>query len=188
MKLCQGIRICKSVPLVSSLVLHGIFIASTFLLFFQDRYIIFVSFNFTFNCYLVKVWSVSFSSSFPSKANTCQCYLRTLKPASWNISIAISFKDASISNVFSTNNQIQIIHYSSNFIRILLCLTASISSVMKINCTKPYTCLVNRGTSIWLRSSFQTHWNLFWFVSEEMLFEDYHITLLVYIFFWSGCP
>ena len=100
----------KFVHLVSFLITDGNSTANLSLSFFQDRPIIFVSFNFKSNACFVKVWSVSFTNSFPSKVGSFQCHLQSLKPASWNILIAVYFNYVSSSKFSPPVNRQHIDH------------------------------------------------------------------------------
>ena len=131
--------------------------------FSQDRPNIFVSFYFTPICCFAKVWSVSFTSSFPFKVETFKCHLGSSKSALWNTSIAIFFKDVTYLKLSppviktSTYRLSFFLAISPGYftVEVLACLSIFPSN-MKGNCIKPNKSLVNLRTSIWLVFSFQT--------------------------------
>ena len=98
---CIHASFCKIVLWISFFIFYVISTANKSLPFFLDRPSILVPVNFMPNCCFAKFWSVSFTSSFPSKAGTFEYHSWSLKPPSRNISMAIYFKDATCSKFLS---------------------------------------------------------------------------------------
>ena len=153
---------CRSIHLVSFLISDSNSTTNKSLSFFQDRPRISGSFSFMPNCCFAKPWSVSFTITFLSKAETFECHLWSLKPTSWNTYIAVSFNDATCSKFLPPAIRLWIYRsscfstISAEYFYAQLLGCSSIGSFdIKGDCTKPKIHLV-KWRPTWFGPSFGT--------------------------------